>query len=611
MATIVSLRLNSLQTTMRPCWLSVCAALLLPVPSVWAATPAASAPQEVVVVGAGVAGLSAAIEAADRGAHVTIIDMASVFGGHAVMSSGDVTIAGTPFQKQLGIVDSPERLLEDLNTWGEDPNPFWARRYAENAVHEVYDWLTAMGVSFDLKAKRLPQGNSVPRLLATVGRGMGFVTPLFHRVLRHRSIGFLWNTRVTGLMLQQKKVVGVKTFGERTKKSSEVHSSAVILATGGFQSNLDLVRKSWPKETPFPQNMLVGSGINSQGTGLALAQSAQGAVTGLDRQWNYASGIPDPSHPEGSRGVSVRLWDAVWVNERGERFVNEHASQKDLMQAVVVQPNATSWAILDDIGKRQFFVAGTGWEAFEKFESLILRNLKLTTKAASVEDLANGIGVDPTKLAATIQRYNKFVARGNDADFSRFPNSASRHLPARIHQPPFYAVRLFPLSRKSMGGIVIDHDARVVSTTGVIIPGLYAAGEVTGLAGINGKAALEGTFLAPSVLTGRAAGRTAMSDLGQPNVTADLVTETPVVTAPTEVTKRPNSSCLGCHPLQALVTAHRPGYAHFEAVHTRVLDRNLVCNTCHAEFSMVPGMRHKIDRMAQSMICPTCHAAAD
>ena len=314
--------------------------------------------------------------------------------------------------------------------------------------------------------------------------------------------------------------------------------------------------------------------------------------------------------PEGSRGISIRLWDAVWVNEGGERFVNESSSQKDLLNAVVNQPNATSWAILDDIGKKQFFVAGTGWESFAKFESAILRNPKLTAMAPSLADLAALMGVDPTTFVATIHRYNEFVKRGIDADFSRFPSPAFKRSPARIQRAPFYAVRLYPLSRKSMGGVVIDHDARVVSATGITIPGLYAAGEVTGLAGINGKAALEGTFLAPSVLTGRVAGRTVMSDLGKPNVITDVMRPSTFATKP-KGKSRPSGSCLGCHPLQSQVLEHRSGYAHFEAVHVRVLERNLACDTCHAEISMVPSVRHKIDRMAQSLICPTCHAAAD
>jgi uncharacterized protein len=594
------------KTALRRCLFLTAAAALLPTRAIADTGP------EVVVVGAGVAGLSAAIEAADRGARVLVFEAASLFGGHAVMSSGDVAIPATPEQERLGIKDSPDIMLHDLQTWGEDPDPFWSKRFAQESLVDVYEWLVNMGVSFDLGQKRKPPGNSVPRLLATKGRGMGLVAPIFVRAARHPGIKFFWNMRVTGLMTEKGRVVGVKAVGERNRKTVEQRASAVVLATGGFQSDLERVRRAWPSGLPVPETILVGSGLNSMGEGLDLAQKVGGVVSGLDHQWNYVSGIPDPAHPEGKRGISMRLASAIWVNANGQRFVNEKAAMNAAMDAVVRQPHAAAWAIFDDRGKRDFFVAGTGWEKFETFEARVLANPLLTITATTLKELATRTGLPPTELQATVSRFNGFVANKKDLDFGTVPGGPARVPPRVLDTPPFYAIRIYPLSRKSMGGVVIDHDTRVVDEHGQAIAGLYAAGELTGVARINGKAALEGTFLAPSILTGRVAGRALMADLGSSEQVAGLPNvDTFVADAPAVKTPRPIAACQTCHPLSVMITLKRPGYWHFEAVHRRVLENKFVCDTCHQEVSATAGPKHRFDRVAQTRNCHHCHQAAD
>jgi hypothetical protein len=172
-------------------------------------------------------------------------------------------------------------------------------------------------------------------------------------------------------------------------------------------------------------------------------------------------------------------------------------------------------------------------------------------------------------------------------------------------------VQQYPITRKSMGGVVIDTACRVQDTTGKSIPGLYAAGEVTGLAGINGKAGLEGTFLGPSIVTGRVAGRTVLEDLGRkpgsgkvsPRPIGPPVKPDPLATTPL---------CLSCHDLPKLVSEKRPGFWHFDKVHHEVVGSKLDCIQCHAELTPTYHPEtHRINRLAQVQSCATCHKGED
>jgi uncharacterized protein len=587
-----------------------------------AAAAAASVParpdrQDIVVVGAGMAGLAAALEGARDGARVLVIDMASVFGGHAVMSAADVTIIDTPLQRSKGIRDNPDEAFEDFIRWGEDNNREWVRYYVDHSREEIYDWLTALGVVFS--GLRDYPGNRVPRAHITQGLGLGLVGPVYRACLANPDISFAWNTQATDLILEAGRVVGVRTRNTRTGETGTYHSRAVILATGGFQSNLALVRRHWPKDTPVPERLLAGSGINSMGSGLELASKVGGASSNLDHQWNYQRGLPDPRSPGAERGLNAGVSDSLWVNAQGKRFVNEDASSPETLHALLQQRPATYWAIFDDATKGSLFVVGTGWNR-AAIDHWIVNNPELLKRGNSIPDLAAQTGLPADTLAATVARYNAMVSDGHDSDFGRFAKRPAggptdQSAPPKIEKPPYYALELFPLTRKSMGGIAIDRLARVVSTANRSIPGLYAAGEAAGLAGINGKAALEGTFLGPSVLTGRVAGRTAAAQIKSTTlVTREPPTATPSSSPDTTVLggTPPGTSrdCVACHNLGALVSTPRAGYWHFERSHRLVIENKLECAQCHGGMSPTfDPQRHRIDRLLQSRICSTCHAS--
>jgi uncharacterized protein len=352
---------------------------------------------------------------------------------------------------------------------------------------------------------------------------------------------------------------------------------------------------------------------------LEMAIKVGGAVSNLDHQWNYQRGLPDPRYPGAERGLNAGVRDPLWVNAQGKRFVNEEASSPETLHALLQQHPATYWAIFDNGAKGNLFVIGTGWNR-AAIEHWIVNNPKLLKRGNSIRELAAQTGLSPDTLAATVARYNAMVSDGNDTDFGRFAkrpagDPSDQRVPPKIESPPFYALELFPLTRKSMGGIAIDRLARVVDEANRPIPGLYAAGEAAGLAGVNGKAALEGTFLGPSVLTGRVAGRSAAAQIRS----AALVSSEPPTVAPSSSSAAAlpdgaptwtSRDCVRCHNLGALVITPRPGYWHFERSHRLVLENKLECAKCHGEMSATfDPQRHRIDRWLQSGICSTCHAS--
>jgi predicted oxidoreductase len=575
---------------------------------------AAELPQnDMIVVGAGISGLCAALEGARRGATVTVIDMGSIFGGHAVMSSGMVCMVGTLEQQRSHVVDSPELACQDLVRFGKDTNPDWARSYAQNSRREVYDWLHDLGViGWELYPQIIP-GNSVRRQHVAQGRGVGLVGPIYRECLRHPNLHFVWNTKVTALIIESQRVVGVRGVHQRSGTTKEFRAANVVLATGGFESNLDMVRTYWPHYYPAltsATRILLGSGINAQGSGLQLAENAGGAVTRLDHQLFYSTGLVDPRDPDGRRGLHAFNRAAIWVNAQGKRFVWDGAPDpKTQMPAVLRQTPPAYWAIFDAGSRPQFFVSGSDWDDTNVVQREIFANPKLSKwvkQADTVEELARAADLPIATLARTVRRWNRMVARGADTDFHRFRISSPER-PLKIETPPFYAAQFFPLARKSLGGVAVDMSCRVLDQRGRPIPGLYAIGELAGVGGINGRAALEGTMLGPSILMGRVAAKGIAEKVEHPSnpLPRTAEAERPALAA-SEVTV-PETLRAWREVLSQLVAQPRFGYVHFEKAHTVVLARSYDCARCHHETSPLALTEDTLDRQALIQSCAICH----
>ncbi len=587
---------------------------LAPVPALLAIACSAPQPTDVLVVGAGISGLSAALEAARGGATVRVVEMSSIFGGHAVMAHGGLCIVDTPVQAAAGVRDSPELAERDFLEWGEDADREWVSFYVRNSDAMVHDWLTDLGITFTDHLLQLP-GNSVPRFHSPAGRGLGLVEPIYRACVEHPSIEFVWNTAVDGLLRKNGRVIGVEAEALRTGKRRKFRAEHTILATGGFQSNLEMVREFWPEAYPFPERILVGSGVHSVGSGHRLAEASGAALVDMDRQWNYATGLPDPRYPSTDRGLNSSNGAAVWVNLDGERFVNETGSTKERFRALLRQSPARFWMIFDQKGKRRLFVSGSHWADPAVVERVLLSDPEIARVADSLEELAQAAGLPAETLVRTVERYNRMLVDGVDEDFGRFGHGGVpydlapgwQEGPIPLDTPPFYALSLYPLARKSMGGVAIDADAQVLDRDGSVIPGLYAVGELAGFGGINGWAGLEGTFLGPSIVTGRVAARTVLAGLGVPTgVAVEKSSPDRPGEAPAEFENR---ACTGCHRLDLEIAESRPGYWHFEKTHTAVLEGGLACRECHAGLYPYRGDQHRLGPTDLADTCSRCHLA--
>jgi len=496
----------------------LCAAALV---IVWLAfgTVAGEEPHhDVVVVGAGISGLSAALELARRGIDVAVIEMSHHHGGAALVSEGSICIIGTPEQERAGVQDSPQTAFEDFMEFGRDehgpgPNAGWVRYYVTESRREIYDWLTGLGARFEKSVVLMP-GNRIPRWHQVVGGGFGLVEPVYRECVKTGKVKFFWDTQGISLLRDGKRIIGVRAKRLRDGTEIDYRARVVILATGGFQNNTEMVREYWPKDLLFPERILLGAWPNADGSGHRMAKAAGALLLNMSYQWNYSTGLRDPRDQSGRRGLNAFSQRSIWVNKAGRRFVHESQDTKASFPTVLRQPGSMYWAIFDSAARGAFFVSGWNRERIEDriFDNPVMK--PYVKSATTVHELAVAAGLPPDTLGKTVRSWNRMVTDGRDADFGRIGSSKSPWAqPQRIEEPPFYAVQFFPLTRKSMGGVSIDQSCRVIDILEHPIPGLYAVGELTGLAGINGKASLEGTFLGSSIITGRVAGRAAAAEL--------------------------------------------------------------------------------------------------
>jgi uncharacterized protein len=572
-----------------------------------ASAPSADQPQ-VVVVGASLAGLSATIDLARSGVRVLVLDMNSVFGGHGIQTGG-VAVIGSPLQEALGFHDTPERAWRDWSAWTQDPNEEWTRYYIAHSRSEVYDFLTSLGVTFDRVAAS--HGNSIPRFHMTHRRGLNLVRPLFREALRYPHVAFRFNTQAQQLIVENGRIAGVRAMELRTHEEVVVRVAAVVLATGGFQRNADKSREHWPKHVPVPPKLLSGSGKFSLGIGLDMAQAAGADVYRIDRQYNSYAAIPDPRDASGTLGLGGGNALSIWVNTQGRRFVDPRGFDRDVYGKVLAQPGSTYWAIFDAQTRGSFRVGAADWGDRPALAAQVLADPNLTKTADTLARLAELTHLPAAALEETVRRYNEAVASGNDPELESFGQGAGRDPQANrdpriaLTTPPFYAVQFFPMAHKNMGGVAIDMRARVLDKKHRPIPGLYAGGEITGSAGINGGAGLDGTFTGPAILIGRIAGQSAAAQINGGTAAA---TQAPAALPPAALAA-PWSPTMNAAQLEQLLKTSRDGYWHFEQVHRSVLRREWPCNECHSALLPQAQARDAATLRVLSDTCDHCHEA--
>ena len=530
---------------------------------------------EVVVIGGGLAGMVTALELLDGGKRVVMLDAASRdrFGGLAILSFGGMFFVDSPEQRKGGIKDSVDLAMGDWVRYGElDPNDVWPYRWAEAYVNrcteEVRGWLAERDVSifravgWTERGYFVP-GNSVPRFHIVWGTGEGIVLPLIERLEAHEKTGRLqlhFDHRVDGIDKEGGQVVGCN--GTNSAGSFEARGDAVVIAAGGIAGDHDKVREVWPRDQwgEPPESMLNGSIPEADGKLFDRAEELGANITHLEKLWNYAAGVRHWEPPFPNYGLSlVPAKSPLWVNYQGRRFVDPPLvgayDTLMLVDRICQEEKKYSWQVMNrKIANKEFAVSGAEFNPAvrdKKMLAFLLRLLQgngeqvqefidhcpdfvtgqtVTELADKMNALTGTRDVDARLLERDIADYDANIERGtkfqNDDQLRRIAH-VRQYVGdrlrtcnmARILDPdamPLIAIRMQILTRKSLGGIQVDLDAKVLDTQGNPIPNLFAVGEACGFGGggMHGKRALEGTFLGGCVYSGRIAARAINSGRG-------------------------------------------------------------------------------------------------
>jgi fumarate reductase flavoprotein subunit len=485
---------------------------------------------DVVVVGAGGAGMTAAITAAAEGKSVVILESQSMVGGNSVRATGGMNAGKTVYQDEnefgesagvektlktaaekyadnetitalaktvseqwaayqanpTGYFDSVELMELDTMIGGKGINdPELVETLCANSADAI-DWLDEHGITLHnvssfggASVKRIHRPVNAEGKTVSVG---SYMIPLLEENCEKAGVKMMLDTTATEILTDANgAAVGVKATGA-SGETVTVNAKAVVLATGGFGANLDMVVKYKPELKGFMTTNAPGI----QGQGIEMAEAIGAATVDMDQiqihptvEANTAALIT-----EGLRGDG-----AILINEEGQRFIDEVGTRDVVSAAEIAQTGSYSWLVVD--------------QAMADASSVIQGYIKkgYTVTGATYEELGKAMGVDAAAFAETMEKWNGYVEAKNDPDFGRtsFANP--------LNTAPYYAVKVTAGVHHTMGGLKINANTEVLNEKGEVIPGLFAAGEVTG--GVHGANRLGGNAVADFTVFGRIAGAAA------------------------------------------------------------------------------------------------------
>jgi fumarate reductase flavoprotein subunit len=441
----------------------------------------------VVIIGAGAAGLIAALSVREVGQEVLVLERDAVPRGSTALSAGLIPAAGTRWQRQVGIEDSPALFGQDILAKAKgEPDPSLVETVAK-AVGPAVEWLADRhGLPFSLVEDFRYPGHSVCRMHGLPSRSGGELIDRLREAAANAGVDILCNAHATALFAQPDgRIAGVAI--ERPDGSQErIGCGALILACNGYGGNKDLVRRHIPE---LGTALYFGHEGN-QGDALLWGQ-ALGAAT---RHLSGHQGHGSVAHPHGILITWATITEGgIQVNLRGERFSNESRGYSEQATVVLQQPEGLVWTVFDAR------IAGVARQ-FEDFRQA--EALGAVLAATTIEELARQMGVPAEALTITMNEVSGLKYR-NETD--RFGRNFTGSPPL---QPPYHAVKVTGALFHTQGGLVVDRNARVVHEKGTLLPNLYAAGGAAcGVSGSRAEGYLSGNGLLTAVGLGRIAGR--------------------------------------------------------------------------------------------------------
>lgn len=441
---------------------------------------------DVVVVGAGAAGLSAALKTAQNGHSVILLEKMGVIGGASAMAGSGTMATGSKWQKEDGYEDSAEKLVEDMMANGHQKNDRATVELFANTIGEAFDWL----VGEDGAAVPYQRSGKPSRSYSGEGRGAGVCKNLAERL---EAVGgtLLTNTPATELVVENGTVVGVKAEGEG--KAYTIRAKAVVLASGGYGANDALVPDEYKK-------FVYAGHAGATGDAIKMVEGLDADLINMDlvntqpNSMILPSGLGQYCNP-GVAGAYKA--GAYMVNQNGERFFNESANAWDLMQAM--KQNEAQYLIMDQTAFDNFNAGMTNskiytMEDVEKWLSDDYDGQPVMKQGATLAELCEKLNLPADAVEASAKAFNDCAAAQTADVFGRTPAAA------QSEEGPFYALQMHIRYYASLGGLHINDSMQVLNTKQEAIPGLYAAGEVVG--GLEGDVYMGATLFGWAIASG-------------------------------------------------------------------------------------------------------------
>lgn len=468
---------------------------------------------DIIIIGAGGAGLPAAVTAAEAGARVLLFEKMSSPGGSASYAEGMFAI-DSPIQRKdnVGITkDEAFRLHMRYSHWRADP---YLVRAIIDKSGETIQWLMDLGVEFDGHPQAMYPG--ALRTWHTIkGFGAGLINPLFKRAEK-LGVHIYFTTPAKKLIVQKGRVVGVMSE-DKDKNTIRAESKAVIIATGGFANNEEMLKE----HTNVGPNVIPIGNKGKTGDGIKMSWEVGADSEGIDV---VLRGMPTVRNEKGFTLLcSLVIQPYLWVNTQGERFYDEGEFDfPHIGNATANQPGELMFVVFDENTKKYMMEKGIDIGVgvhvpvatkLTELDALLERGIKKgeAWSGRTIEELAKKMKVPVNTLVATVEQYNAFCDKGHDDLFAKDPKYLHP-----IKTPPFYAVRGFPTNSGTIGGIKINHKTEVLNKDGEPIPGLYVAGnDAGGLYGDTYDAVKAGLTLGFAVNSGIIAAENALAYIGK------------------------------------------------------------------------------------------------